>query len=148
MIAGARTRGDHNSTEILRANYHDMLKNNILIIEDNQHLRKILAEIVRFYGYEVSEARTGTQAIRKAVFSKPNLILLDLGLPDMSGIEAGRAIRNNPESAHIPIIACSASLSQEDREEALRGGMVDYLLKPISAALIRAKLKEFILSER
>jgi CheY-like chemotaxis protein len=80
-----------------------MLKNNILIVEDNQHLRKILAEIVRFYGYEVSEATTGTQAIKKAVCTRPDLILLDLGLPDMSGVEAGRAIRNDPQSAHMPI---------------------------------------------
>jgi CheY-like chemotaxis protein len=66
----------------------------------------------------------------------------------MSGIEAGRAIRNNPQSAHIPIIACSASLRPEDKEEALRGGMVDYLLKPISVALLKAKIETFILSER
>jgi CheY-like chemotaxis protein len=66
----------------------------------------------------------------------------------MSGIEAGRAIRNNPQSAHIPIIACSASLQPEDREEALRGGMVDYLLKPISISLLKAKIETFILSER
>jgi CheY-like chemotaxis protein len=135
-------------TKTVRANYHGMLKNNILIVEDNQHLRKILAEIVRFYGYEVSEARTGTQAIKAAVCIKPNLILLDLGLPDMSGIEAGRAIRNNPQSAHIPIIACSASLQPEEREEALGGGMVDYLLKPISVSLLKAKIETFILGER
>lgn len=147
MIVAARI-GSITQTEPFRANYHGMLTNNILIVEDNQHLRKILAEIVRFYGYEVSEATTGTQAIKAAVFTKPNLILLDLGLPDMSGIEAGRAIRNNPQSAHIPIIACSASLQPEDREEALRGGMVDYLLKPISISLLKAKIETFILSER
>jgi response regulator RpfG family c-di-GMP phosphodiesterase len=90
-------------TKTVRTNYHGMLKNNILIVEDNQHLRKILAEIVRFYGYEVSEATTGTQAIKKAVCTRPDLILLDLGLPDMSGVEAGRAIRNDPQSAHMPI---------------------------------------------
>jgi len=125
-----------------------MANNMILIVEDNQHLRQILATIVRFYGYAISETTTGAQAIKKAVFAKPNLILLDLGLPDMRGIEAGRAIRKNPATAHIPIIGCSASLRHEDREEALQAGMVDYLLKPISAAVIKTKLEEFILTER
>ena len=124
-----------------------MATKNILIVEDNEHLRKILAKIVRFHGYEISETTTGTQAIKKAVFANPDLIFLDLGLPDMSGIEAGRAIRRNPATSHIPIIACSASLSEENRQEALRAGMDDYLLKPMSAAVIKAKIEEFIMAK-
>jgi CheY-like chemotaxis protein len=124
-----------------------MATKNILIVEDNEHLRKILAKIARFYGHEISEAATGTQAIKKALFAKPDLIFLDLGLPDMSGIEAGRAIRKNPPASHIPIIACSASLAAEDREEALRAGMDDYLLKPMSAAVIKAKIEEHIVAK-
>jgi CheY-like chemotaxis protein len=120
---------------------------NILIVEDNEHLRQILAKIVRFHGYKISETTTGTQAIKKALFAKPDLIFLDMGLPDMSGIEAGRAIRRNPVTSHIPIIACSASLSEENREEALRAGMDDYLLKPMSAALIKAKIEEHIVAK-
>ena len=125
-----------------------MASKSILIVEDNEHLRQIFAKIVRFYGYETSETTTGSQAIKKAAFAKPDLIFLDLGLPDMRGIEAGRAIRKNPATSHIPIIACSASLREEDRDEALRAGMVDYLLKPISAALIKIKIERFIFNER
>ena len=125
-----------------------MASKRILIVEDNEHLRQILAKIMRFHGYEISETTTGAQAIETAVCTKPDLILLDLALPDMTGIEAGRAIRTHPATAHIPIIACSASLREEDRQEALRAGMNDYLLKPISAALIKAKIEKFIVTER
>jgi CheY-like chemotaxis protein len=118
----------------------------ILIVEDNEHLRKILAKIVRSYGYEIAETTTGAQAIRKAVFTRPNLILMDLGLPDMTGIEAGQAIRKNPVTAHIPIIGCSASLAEQNREAAFRAGMDDYLSKPISAAVIKSKLKDLVLA--
>jgi CheY-like chemotaxis protein len=62
----------------------------ILIVDDNEHLRQILSSILRFSGYEISEAATGTQAIEKAVSAKPNLILMDLDLPDMTGADAAK----------------------------------------------------------
>jgi len=80
----------------------------ILIVDDNEHLRTILASILQFSGYEISEAATGTQAIEKAVSAKPNLILLDLELPDMTGADAAQAISKDPRTARIPIVGCSA----------------------------------------
>lgn len=74
-------------------------------VEDNDHLRKILASILRFSGYQVSEEATGSEAIDKARLVKPSLILLDLSLPDMSGIDAARAIKKNRLTTEIPIIA-------------------------------------------
>jgi CheY-like chemotaxis protein len=117
----------------------------ILIVEDNEHLRHILASILRFSGYEILEANTGTQAVEKAASGKPNLILLDLDLPDITGIDAARAIKKNSKSARIPIIGCSAWSGRELKEEALRAGMVEYLQKPIPSSLIKAKVEEFIL---
>jgi len=119
----------------------------ILIVDDNEHLRQILASILRFSGYEISEAATGTQAIEKAVSAKPNLILLDLDLPDMTGAAAAQAICKDQRTAGIPIVGCSAFLGLEWREVALRAGMVDYLEKPISAAAIEAVVEQLILSE-
>ena len=119
----------------------------ILIVDDNEHLRQILASILRFSGYEISEAATGTQAIEKAVSTKPNLILLDLDLPDMTGADAAQAICKDQRTAGIPIVGCSAFLGLEWREVALRAGMVDYLEKPISAAAIEAVVEQLILSE-
>jgi CheY-like chemotaxis protein len=118
---------------------------NILVVEDNDDLRQIFASIIRFSGYQISEARSGSEAIEKVAFAKPNLVLLDLGLPDMSGIDVARAIKKNRVTADIPILACSAYPSGEKMEEALRAGIVDYLQKPIAAALIKTKIEEFIL---
>jgi CheY-like chemotaxis protein len=120
----------------------------ILIVDDNEHLRQILASILRFSGYEISEAATGTQAIEKAVSTKPNLILLDLDLPDMTGADAAQAICKDQRTAGIPIVGCSAFLGLEWREVALRAGMVDYLEKPVHAATMRTKIEKFVLSER
>jgi CheY-like chemotaxis protein len=117
----------------------------VLIVDDNDHLRQILASILRFSGYQVSEAVSGIEAIDKAVLVKPSLILLDLSLPDMSGITAARAIKKNRLTTEIPIIAFSAYSREEEMEDALRAGIVDYLQKPIPAALIKAKIQEFIL---
>jgi two-component system, cell cycle response regulator DivK len=117
----------------------------VLIIEDNEHVREIFVSMLRSAGYEMLDAGTGTQGIEKALSAKPNLILLDLDLPDMTGMDTARAIRKNSTTAHIPIIACSAWSGREWREEALRAGMVEYLQKPIPSELIKAKVREFIL---
>jgi two-component system, cell cycle response regulator DivK len=117
----------------------------VLIIEDNEHVREIFVSMLRSAGYEILDAGTGTQGIEKALSAKPNLILLDLDLPDMTGMDTARAIRKNSTTAHIPIIACSAWSGREWREEALRAGMVEYLQKPIPSELIKAKVREFIL---
>lgn len=117
----------------------------VLIIEDNEHVREIFISMLRSAGYEILDAGTGTQGIEKALSAKPNLILLDLDLPDMTGMDTARAIRKNSTTAHIPIIACSAWSGREWREEALRAGMVEYLQKPIPSELIKVKVREFIL---
>jgi CheY-like chemotaxis protein len=117
----------------------------ILVVEDNEDLRQIFASIIRVFGYQVLEAGSGGEGIEKAAFTKPNLILLDLSLPDMSGIAAARAIKKNQVTTNIPIISCSAYPRDEIMKKALRAGAVYYLQKPISAALMKAKIEEFIL---
>ena len=82
-------------------------------------------------GYTISEAATGDEAIVTAINETPKLILLDLTLPDMSGTEAARALKQNPQTAHIPIVGCSAHFGSEWRNQALRSGMVGYVQKPV-----------------
>jgi CheY-like chemotaxis protein len=120
----------------------------ILVVDDNEDLRRIVASMLTYFGYEISEAATGSQAIEKAIFTRPSLILMDIDLPDITGLEAAQLIRNEPRTAHIPIIGCSAHFGEEFKETALRAGMVDYLEKPVRAAVIRAKLEQFIVIER
>jgi CheY-like chemotaxis protein len=121
---------------------------NILIVDDNQHLRELLVTMLRFSGYEISQAASGSEALQKAVSAKPNVILLDIDLPDMKGADVAQAIRKQSASAHIPIIGCSAFLGGEWREKALHAGMDDYVEKPISLELIKAKIEELIRTER
>ncbi len=121
---------------------------NILIVDDNQHLREILARMLRSSGYEISQAANGSEAVKAAISGKPNLVLLDIDLPDIKGADVARAIRKNSASAKIPIIGCSAFLGWQWRETALHAGMVDYIEKPISLELIKAKIEEFIRTER
>jgi two-component system, OmpR family, response regulator len=121
---------------------------NILIVDDNQHLRELLVTMLRFSGYEISQAASGSEALQKAVSARPNVILLDIDLPDMKGADVAQAIRKQSASAHIPIIGCSAFLGGEWREKALDAGMDDYVEKPISLELIKAKIEELIRTER
>jgi two-component system phosphate regulon response regulator PhoB len=122
----------------------DSMDHHILVVEDHAELRRMLAMALRLSGYEISEATSGTEAIEKAASSKPSLIILDLGLPDMSGIDAARAIKKNPLTTNIPIITITAYSEDYGLEEALRVGIVAYLYKPVPLALIKAKIEEFI----
>lgn len=87
----------------------------VLIVDDNKHLRQILASMLRFSGYEILEAGTGSEAVKKAISANPNLILLDMDLPDIKGADVARAITTASTSAHIPIIGCSAFLGNSEK---------------------------------
>jgi CheY-like chemotaxis protein len=120
----------------------------VLIVEDNRYLREILASILHSSGYVIMEAATGLQGVEIALAEQPTLILLDLDLPDITGIETARVLKENPLTTDIPIIACSAMSGSEWRDVVLRAGIVDYLQKPISLAIIKAKIEQYTLFER
>ena len=111
-------------------------------------MRRILAGALEHRGYTISEATTGDEAIVTAIKENPKLILLDLTLPDMTGTEAARALKQNPQTAHIPIVGCSAHFGPEWRDQALRSGMVGYVQKPVPLKDIEAIIEQFILLER
>ena len=121
------------------------MEKTVLIVDDNEHLREILASILRFSGYEILLASSGNEAIRKTIDAKPQLVLLDLDLPDIAGIEVARKLKSTASVAHIPIVACSASSGWEWREEALRAGMSEYLQKPIQLTVMKQIIDKFIL---
>ena len=117
----------------------------ILVVEDNEDSRFILVATLHCIGYETIEAKTGTQGVEKALSEKPDLIVMDLGLPGMSGIDAARAIKKNLTTVHTPIIAHSAWTRSQCKEEVLKAGMVDYLEKPVSWELMKATIEKFLL---
>lgn len=102
----------------------------ILVVEDHDDSREILTVQLKMLGYQTLEAASGTEALRRAQAEAPDLILMDLGLPDMSGIEVARRLKVLPQTAHIPIIAHTAWSREEFGRQAMLAGIADYLTKP------------------
>jgi len=109
----------------------------ILIVEDNEKNMKLVRDVLQAKGYATVEAVTGEDGVRLAAERKPDLILMDIQLPGISGIEALRQLRANRETATIPAVAVTASVMQQDRKQITEAGFNGYLGKPIN-------LKEFL----
>jgi two-component system, OmpR family, KDP operon response regulator KdpE len=110
----------------------------ILIVEDEVQMRRFLRPALRGHGYRVHEATTGEEGLREAATRAPNVVLLDLGLPDADGIEVTRRLR---EWTQIPIIVISARGREEDKVAALDAGADDYLTKPFGVPELLARLR-------
>jgi len=117
----------------------------ILVVEDVKSSRSLMVIVLRSLGYETVEAETGADAIQKAFFESPNLIMMDLGLPDITGIDAARTIKENPGSAHIPLIACTAWEKDKWRKQVADVGIAAYLVKPVPSELLKQTIEKFIL---
>ena len=111
--------------------------NLILIVEDNEKNMKLVRDVLRVKGYDTVEAGTAEDGIRLASERKPDLILMDIHLPGMNGIEALHVLRGDPGTAPIPVIAVTASVMQSDRNLITDAGFDGYIAKPIN-------LKEFL----
>jgi two-component system, cell cycle response regulator DivK len=117
----------------------------ILVVDDSDDVRSFLVLLLeRSGGYETLEAATGEEAVEKALSRRPDLILMDIRLPGISGVDATEAIKNNPSAAQIPIIAFSALLSVEWKQQALKAGMVAYLQKPVTLKILMETIQKFI----
>jgi CheY-like chemotaxis protein len=117
----------------------------ILIVEDHKDSRDVLVALLQFSGYRITEAGNGLQALEKARSEKPDLIVMDLQLPGMMGIEAAKILKEEESTAHIPIIAYTALLNETLKEEALKAGMKSFLDKPASVKLIKETIQKYIL---
>ena len=116
----------------------------ILIVEDHKDSRDVLVALLRFSGYQIAEAGNGLQALEKARSETPDLIVMDLQLPGMMGIEAAKILKEDESTAHIPIIAYTALLNENLREEALKAGVKSFLDKPASMELIKETIQKYI----
>ena len=113
----------------------------ILIVEDNEKNMKLVRDVLQVKGYQTLEAGTAEDGIALAQAHSPDLVLMDIQLPGMNGIEALGVLRENPATAHIPVIAVTASVMQQDRKLITEAGFDAYIGKPIN-------LKEFLQAVR
>jgi two-component system cell cycle response regulator DivK len=103
----------------------------ILYIEDNPQNIRLVRKMLSVGGYTMQEAFDGLSGVQKAQEAMPELILLDINLPDIDGIEATRRLKHDPQTQHIPVIALTTHVVSGDREQFLEAGCDGYLAKPI-----------------
>jgi two-component system, cell cycle response regulator DivK len=103
----------------------------ILVVEDNEKNMKLLRDVLRATGYRMLEASTGDQALMLATEHGPALVLMDVRLPDMDGVEALSRLRMDERTASIPVLAVSAQAMKGDRERFKEAGFDGYLSKPV-----------------
>jgi CheY-like chemotaxis protein len=115
----------------------------ILIIEDNPANMELLTDILELEGYCVYQADTAPSGIEIARAVKPQLILMDVGLPEINGLNAAKALKQDPATENIPIIAVTAHVMKGDRERALAAGCDDYISKPINVRTITDTIRQF-----
>jgi CheY-like chemotaxis protein len=116
----------------------------ILLVEDNEPRRDMLARRLARKGFAVVVAVDGSQAVALARGERPDLILMDIGLPGMDGWEATRAIRDDQATRAIPIIALTACVMESDRAQTLRVGCNDFETKPIDFPRLLAKMEALL----
>ena len=116
----------------------------ILLVEDNEMNRDMLSRRLKKKGFEVEIAVDGQEGVDKAKSISPDLILMDLSLPVLDGWGATKAIKANPETSSIPIIALTAHAMAGDREKAMEAGADEYDTKPIDLKRLISKINSFI----
>jgi two-component system, cell cycle response regulator DivK len=104
----------------------------VLIVEDNDKNRKLVRDVLTFKGYEVIETETGEEGVRLARERSPSLVLMDIRLPGIDGVEALRQLRAEPTTREIPVMAMTASVMSEDRQKIVGAGFDGYQSKPIA----------------
>ena len=104
----------------------------ILVVEDNKKNMKLFRDVLQATGYRTLEAMTGEQAVELATEHSPDLVLMDIQLPDIDGVEALCRLRANERTASIPVLAVTAQAMQGDHERFLAAGFDDYISKPVS----------------
>jgi two-component system, cell cycle response regulator DivK len=104
----------------------------ILVVEDNEKNRKLVRDVLQFKGYQTAETETAEEALHLASTLRPALILMDIQLPGMNGIEALGRLRADAQTRDIPVIAVTASAMTHDRQKILAAGFDAYQSKPIS----------------
>jgi two-component system cell cycle response regulator DivK len=116
----------------------------VLLVEDNEDNRIVYTTILQYYGYRVLEARNGIEGVSLAREAHPDLILMDVGLPDLDGWEATRRLKADEQTKQIPIVALTAHALAEHRAQAIAVGCDGYLAKPVEPREVVAEVRRHI----
>ena len=120
----------------------------ILIVEDNEKNMKLVRDVLRHQGHETLEAATGTEGVRLALAERPDLILMDIQLPDMDGIAALGEIRKASHLDATPVLAVSASVMPDEQQKVVNSGFDAFIAKPIDLKQFRATVQRWLASGR
>jgi len=116
----------------------------ILVVEDNETNLYLIKFMLEKGGYEVVEAREGAVGVELAIKEKPDLVIMDVQLPDIDGLEATKRIRASEADSDIPIIALTSFAMAGDREKALAAGCTGYIEKPINPDTFIAEIEQYL----
>lgn len=116
----------------------------ILIVEDSENNRRLIRDVLIYHGYEIIEAGNGKEGIKMAKAHKPDLIFMDIQMPVMNGYEATKALKNDPDTKHIKIVAVTSFAMLGDREKILEAGADDYIAKPIDTRELPERVRKLL----
>ena len=116
----------------------------LVYVEDNADARQVMAELLRAFGYDVVEVADGASALPAVLSARPDVVVLDIGLPDMDGYEVARRLRENPGTRDIPRIALTGYGQSSDKDMAARAGFVAHLVKPVDAVELARTIQDVL----
>ena len=120
------------------------MKKRILLVEDHPATIDVMRQELKFLGYEVTVAKDGIEAVEMATSELPDLIVMDIRLPKMDGLQVTSQIRKNPKTQAIPILAATVKSLPGDREECLASGCDDYIAKPFTHKELGAAIEKLL----
>lgn len=116
----------------------------VLVAEDERDIRELIGFTLRFAGLDVILTRNGAEAVEQAPQLKPDLIMLDVRMPKMTGYEACRALKNNPDTSDIPVVILSAKGQDGEIQEGIEAGADHYIVKPFAPEELTNRVKDIL----
>ncbi len=128
-------------------NLDETNKPTILLIEDTKEVIMMIADYLELAGFKIVTAQDGIEGVAQARLTHPDLILMDVQMPRMDGLEATRKLRSEPEFKETPIIALTALAMSSDRERCLAAGMDEYMSKPVNLKALAKMIRRFLTTD-
>ena len=115
-----------------------------MLVDDNPNVLRVVGYALENAGYEVLTAETGAEALKKILAEHPNLVVLDITLPDMTGLQISHQLRSKVETAEIPIVMLTGKDQIPDKIRGFQAGADAYIVKPVEASMVVAKIAELL----